>query len=600
MSQIEYADRQVEDLSSLYNPNRNVKRHFPKHQLAIVLRHGERADEHTETAMLNPALTTEGTKNIETQLYPQLKATLKAQYPSIDDSYLKNEFVVISSPFKRCIETATALIKAGVGAANALRVAGSVGPLIDDRICEVFGPIRIKKAIVAEFGGEDKLPEEFTHPDDRYFGHWCKQRGSKSYTLRGDKGNALPQYGESIDDAYYRYKQAMRQFAGEMEEVPGTAKNLIIVTHGDMLNALIGSLQPHRTIYAVEYLAFAVFERRLSRLPHFPQTFGPKDFKVIAENGIQSFEEGEAAPPVDWDEVDTDYPPQEPQLEVTSNVGSGASESLRTRTMPSDQRSVGTPAFSTPTVPPNPPTIKNATQNSNIYGSPDQHPPHATVPIPGYGSCDDETDPLCDASIDRRAHNLILPSQSFILLGYLWVAGLHLAGFGIASTALDSVAKSEAWAVGTAGSVVIMAFSLMHFVPQCARVEAAIENAIIGVLCGPLRVQSRSPSQTNEAGRQSTKLRTLKWNFIFHLCLRMFAFTATVVAVDTSAAYITSEKTNTDTLYLWDAITDNAGPWILFGASWLSWIGVEGRLAPWAHFRQAKADQRRVEPSVHA
>ena len=195
----------------------------PKRPLrrVVVMRHGERVDCIGDApAQPDPSLTADGKKAAATTASRLLREALGVRAAA--------SALVVSSPFARCVETAEALAAGGVGAATPV--------VVDNSICEVFGPLRIKPAKPAVLAAQSDA----------------------------SRGLPLPAWGETVLDAEERFVQAFEAYATDEKERSGSGdddngRTVVLVTHGDALNMIMRLVYPSRTVYEANFLSFLVF-----------------------------------------------------------------------------------------------------------------------------------------------------------------------------------------------------------------------------------------------------------------------------------------------------------------------------------------------------
>ncbi|RNF02135.1 uncharacterized protein Tco025E_08438 [Trypanosoma conorhini] len=176
-------------------------------QIVVVMRHGERRDGAVGAEPeADPPLTESGAAQIA-KTAEKLRVMLGEKKA--------REMLIIVSPFLRTRQTAEVLRQCGIGALEP--------PLVDNTLCEVYGPLRIK-GITAQV-----LPDAVV------------KKGS----------GKLPQWGESIELASERYVENMLRNSHSYPH-----NNLLLVTHGDAISAIVTALYPTRVVYETEYLSF--------------------------------------------------------------------------------------------------------------------------------------------------------------------------------------------------------------------------------------------------------------------------------------------------------------------------------------------------------
>lgn len=191
-------------------------------QLIIVMRHGERRDGSATSEPEHDAPLTESGVNDVKRIASRLRSVLDAE--------IVKQIQLISSPFLRTLQTSEALKKNGICRDRDVKV--------DNTICEVFGPVRIKAK------GEHK----FASPE----------------AVREGYGK-IPEWGESLEDARRRYCESFLRIAKEAaSKNQNGASNTqvpLLVTHGDAVGAVVSFYYPNRIVYKAEYLSFVVLRQ---------------------------------------------------------------------------------------------------------------------------------------------------------------------------------------------------------------------------------------------------------------------------------------------------------------------------------------------------
>ncbi|EKF31705.1 hypothetical protein MOQ_004452 [Trypanosoma cruzi marinkellei] len=184
----------------------------PSEQLIVVMRHGERRDGAVGSRPeVDPPLTENGIVQIA-EVAKKLRALLGAKRA--------RKLLLIVSPFMRTRQTAQELQKCAIGDLH--------HHIIDNTLCEVYGPVRIKSSTAP------LLPDMI---------------------VKNGLGE-LPLWGETIEMASQRYVDC---FFRNCHSYPD--KNLLLVTHGDAISAIMAAFFPLRTVYETEFLSFIVFQR---------------------------------------------------------------------------------------------------------------------------------------------------------------------------------------------------------------------------------------------------------------------------------------------------------------------------------------------------
>ncbi|PWV02446.1 hypothetical protein C4B63_2g769 [Trypanosoma cruzi] len=184
----------------------------PPEQIIVVMRHGERRDGAVGSPPeVDPPLTENGILQIA-EVAKKLQALLGVKRA--------RKLLLIVSPFLRTLQTAQELQRCAIGELH--------HQIIDNTLCEVYGPVRIKSSTAP------LLPDVI---------------------VKNGLGE-LPLWGETIELASKRYVNCFFRNCHRYSD-----KNLLLVTHGDAISAIMAALYPLRTVYETEYLSFIVFQR---------------------------------------------------------------------------------------------------------------------------------------------------------------------------------------------------------------------------------------------------------------------------------------------------------------------------------------------------
>ncbi|RHW70391.1 Histidine phosphatase superfamily (branch 1) [Trypanosoma brucei equiperdum] len=204
-------------------------------QTIVVMRHGERRDGSVDAEPeADPPLTEQGLANV---------SNAATELRNILGSRTTQNLQILTSPFLRTMQTAERLQKCGIGVRRQR--------IVDNNLCEVYGPLRIKS----------KEPPRL--PDDVV----VSGRGS------------LPLWGESLESATKRFADALQMNSRTYSEA-----NLLFVTHGDALGAIVSALYPMRMVYEAEYLSFIVL--RKNKIENSLAS-GCREFELVASKGVQ-------------------------------------------------------------------------------------------------------------------------------------------------------------------------------------------------------------------------------------------------------------------------------------------------------------------------
>lgn len=262
---------------------------FPS-QRVVVLRHGERRDNHPDApAESNPPLTSEGVAAVE-----GTAARLKRYLGEAEACAA----VLIVSPFLRTLQTAESLQFYGVGSEHAM--------VVDNTLCEVFGPSRIKTGHAPQLpthptlgavGGLPVWGESLETATERYVASFLRNgdvyggqlarggtvaTGSNSDTsfigredsntssslmyppavtkrtngataaLRGSGNGAAPA-------ALNTHNSSDNVVLSNMKS--GKPCDVILVTHGDAISAVLSHFYPARVVYEADFLSFIIMRR---------------------------------------------------------------------------------------------------------------------------------------------------------------------------------------------------------------------------------------------------------------------------------------------------------------------------------------------------
>nr|ACI16010.1 hypothetical protein [Bodo saltans] len=153
---------------------------------------------------------------------------------------------VVTSPFLRAMETAEGLCRANISSNS--------DAAIDNSLCEVFGPLRIRGC---------SGPPNVSRPNA------C--------------GGELPKWGEGIQQATDRFVGSFLRNADSRR-----SDNLILVSHGDAISAVLSHFYPKRVVYNTNFLSYIVLKRTISS-----QT--DQKFVLHASSGVEWILDGEEA-----------------------------------------------------------------------------------------------------------------------------------------------------------------------------------------------------------------------------------------------------------------------------------------------------------------
>ncbi|MCL7037460.1 hypothetical protein MKW94_021219 [Papaver nudicaule] len=179
---------------------------------------------------------------------------------------------IFVSPFRRCIQTASEVIS-GLCAVN-----DDPLEMTSDNI--EIDPSKVKVSI--EFGLCEILNREAMGLDTAP-GNWGFDVSElESLLPAGTVDNSvvpvykeMPQWEESVTEGRTRYLQVVRALADKFP-----SENLLFVTHGEAIGAVISSLMKDTTVYGVEYCAYTQPKRRVSFKSN--GTFTAGNFEIVA------------------------------------------------------------------------------------------------------------------------------------------------------------------------------------------------------------------------------------------------------------------------------------------------------------------------------
>jgi broad specificity phosphatase PhoE len=255
-------------------------------QRVIVLRHGERRDNHPDApAESNPPLTPEGIAAVE-----GAAARLKR--------YIGEEAaraaVLVVSPFLRTVQTAEALQRHGVGTDH--------GMVVDNTLCEVFGPSRIKASRAPQLpayptsravGGlpvwgesletaTERYVANFLRNGDVYGGPLARGAGASDSSFSGREESQTSstllcpvavskRVSGGAGNNGINNNGSSNGVGAALPSSPGSAqlsnvkcdktRDVVLVTHGDAISAILSHFYPARVVYEAEFLSFIIMRR---------------------------------------------------------------------------------------------------------------------------------------------------------------------------------------------------------------------------------------------------------------------------------------------------------------------------------------------------
>lgn len=239
-------------------------------QRVVVLRHGERRDSHPDApAESNPPLTADGIAAIQS-----VAARLK-HYLGDEDA---RSTVLVVSPFLRTVQTAEALQLHGVGTDHAM--------VVDNTLCEVFGPSRIKTGRAPQLqtsptartvGGLPVWGESLETATQRYVANFLRNGDVYGGPLaRGaGTGTSISVREESqISSSLVCPAGVTKRTNGGEPATPGSPdsavasniagekpRDVVLVTHGDAISAVLSYFYPARVVYEADFLSFVIMRR---------------------------------------------------------------------------------------------------------------------------------------------------------------------------------------------------------------------------------------------------------------------------------------------------------------------------------------------------
>jgi len=252
----------------------------------VVMRHGERHDVVNGIDEGDTVLTPQGVADVAgaaTRLGDVLRADRRLSSAAVAAPH------IVSSPFRRTIQTAVALRDSWASqvctpsAADELSTWKPPRITLDPRIGEVFGPQRIKVALPPVLDGwQEDLPD----------------------AIVPESGGLEPaEWGEDAPAAHARLAASFRRHVAEQRALGGGVR--VLVTHGDALQAIVAAVRPGKVVYDCAYLGFAVLRQR--------RPGGP--WRVVGLDGIMTFDENDDGTPSS----------EEPGTPCVSNGGASAS-----------------------------------------------------------------------------------------------------------------------------------------------------------------------------------------------------------------------------------------------------------------------------------
>ncbi|RZC69162.1 hypothetical protein C5167_032285 [Papaver somniferum] len=181
---------------------------------------------------------------------------------------------VFVSPFLRCIQTASEVISGFCAINDDPLEMTSDNVEIDPSKVKVSIEFGLCEILNREAIGIDKAPDN---------GNWGFNVSElESLLPAGTVDNSvvrvykeMPRWEESITEARTRYLQVVRALADKFP-----SENLLFVTHGEAIGAVISSIMKDTTVYGVEYCAYTKPKRKVSFKSD--GTFAAGDFEIVA------------------------------------------------------------------------------------------------------------------------------------------------------------------------------------------------------------------------------------------------------------------------------------------------------------------------------
>eukprot|EP00884_Botryococcus_braunii_P010498 jgi/Botrbrau1/1944/Bobra.0005s0037.2 len=235
---IDELQRGAEELRHVSSDGSNgIRPDVIQRQYLVVMRHGERADEVDKTWSANsdrpydPPLTKHG----EEQAKLVAKELKKYQFNQ-----------VYMSPFLRCMQTARICATELSIAPDDWTVSCTVGEFLNPRIL-------VRKGGKVPPGN---INDWFFEGGD--FEHHIRKRFPADIAERVGVGETrFGRYPENLLNSRARYMRAFEDIADAVE-----GDNVLIVTHGDGVNASVSRLFPWAIVYPVYHTGFTVASRR--------------------------------------------------------------------------------------------------------------------------------------------------------------------------------------------------------------------------------------------------------------------------------------------------------------------------------------------------
>ncbi|KAG5492740.1 hypothetical protein JKF63_01320 [Porcisia hertigi] len=245
-------------------------------QRVVVLRHGERRDNAPNAPVeSNPPLTEAGVAAVK---------AVAARLIHLLGNDAARSAVLVVSPFLRTLQTAEALQHHGVGAAQAM--------VIDNTMCEVFGPSRINTSRAPQLQAPPmkivvgRLPlwgESIEMATERYVANFLRIGDVYGGYLAGSShltggfissGDQPPTSATLVQEAVTIrnpsrlpprkvISRGLTGFEGSistnLRDRP--SRDVVLVTHGDAISAVVSHFYPARLVYEADFLSFVIMRR---------------------------------------------------------------------------------------------------------------------------------------------------------------------------------------------------------------------------------------------------------------------------------------------------------------------------------------------------
>ncbi|KAK9685790.1 hypothetical protein K7432_015370 [Basidiobolus ranarum] len=212
------------------------------------IRHGERLDfvnsnwVYTTTTPYDPPLSDLGEKEaLKTGRY--LRDLAQESFDTFVKGQNKTRYVIYSSPFLRCAQTAEGILQ-GIGSSRYSETVGGIRlePALSEWISEEYFTEQIPDSLISsckETCITNNVPLNLTH---------------KPYL------NHLPEFPESYDQLTQRFNNFLERLVQQLEqETPITERlpTVVLVTHGAGVSSLLDACFKERTLVEVHYCSLS-------------------------------------------------------------------------------------------------------------------------------------------------------------------------------------------------------------------------------------------------------------------------------------------------------------------------------------------------------